>query len=63
MTIRGETSDLLKDVYLIAHVQAMLDKDALSLAVDWASLRVRAEGVLIREGVSLPKLPDPPSVE
>lgn len=60
MTIRMETAALVKDLYRMAHMQAALGKDDLELAIDWPVLRGRAEIVLIREGVVLPELPDPP---
>lgn len=52
------TGELLKDMYRIAHVQVALDRDELSLEIDWQDLRERFEGALIREGIVLPELPD-----
>lgn len=57
------TGELLKEMYRIAHVQVALDRDELSLVIDWKNLRERFEGALIREGIALPELPDLPRKE
>lgn len=53
-----ETAELLQSLYQIAHLQATLSKDDLTLEIDWPGLRLRAEKALVREGVVLPSLPE-----
>ena len=55
-----DTVGLLKFLYQLAHMQAGLVRENMSMVVDWAALRLRLEGVLVGEGIELPELPEIP---
>ncbi len=53
--MNSDTVALLQDMYRLAHVQATLGKQDMSLDLDWAKLRLRIEKVLVREGLEIPE--------
>lgn len=63
MAVDKETATLLRDLYVITHMQAQLDKEGRTLVVKWAALRLRLEDALIRNGVEIPHRPEIGSVE
>lgn len=56
--IAENTAVLLQDLYRIAHMQAQLDEQNLSLEIDWQALRLRLDQALVREGIEVPKAPE-----
>jgi hypothetical protein len=60
MTPRKDTVALLKFLYQLAHMQAGLAREDMSMVVDWTELRRRLEHVLVGEGIELPELPEIP---
>lgn len=57
---RNDTVELLKFLYQLAHMQAGLEQQNMTMVVNWAELRSRIAGVLVRERVELPELPEIP---
>jgi hypothetical protein len=53
-----DTAALLRDLYQIAHMQAGLSKQDMTLQLDWAKLRLRLNDALVREGIKVPELPE-----
>ena len=54
--IGNETKELMQDLYKIASIQETLDKDDLTMVINWASLRKRLEESLIENSIEIPKL-------
>ncbi len=58
MAIDQETATLLRDLYVITHMQAQLDKEGCTLVVKWPALRLRLEDALMRNGIEIPHRPE-----
>ncbi len=54
--IGDETKELMQDLYRIASMQETLDKDDLTMVINWANLRKRLEESLVENGIEIPKL-------
>lgn len=61
--LNKNTRTLLQDMYRLVHVQAALGEQDMSLDIDWVALRLRIEGVLVREGLEVPERLDIQQIE